>query len=486
MPDWLHAEGYWLARFLLQRGLGLVYLIAFVVVLEQFRPLLGEDGLLPVPGFLARVSFRRAPSLFHFRYSDRLLVAVAVTGIVLSLAVIAGIPDRLPAPLTVAIWLLLWALYLSIVNVGQTFYAFGWESLLLEAGFLAAFLGPSSSAVPAPFVWLFRWLLFRLEFGAGLIKMRGDRCWRDLTCLYYHQETQPMPNPLSWYFHHLPKPLHRIEVLGSHFAQLVAPVLLFLPQPFAAFAGLVMAVTQFWLVLSGNFSWLNLTTIVLTASAFDDRMLGRVLPIAHVATAPLFWLDALVVAVTVLVIALSYRPARNLVSPSQLMNASFDPLRLVNTYGAFGSIERERFEVVVEGTADERIGPETVWVEYEFRGKPTAPARRPPQWAPYHLRLDWLMWFAAISPGYAWPWFDRFVAKLLQNDRAILRLLGRNPFPDAPPRAVRAVLYRYRFTTPRERRETSAWWARERMGEFLGPTTRKNPSRHWRWEPASA
>jgi Lipase maturation factor len=275
-------------------------------------------------------------------------------------------------------------------------------------------------------------------------------------------------------------------VLGSHFAQLVAPVLLFLPQPFAAFAGLVMAVTQFWLVLSGNFSWLNLTTIVLTASAFDDRMLGRVLPIAHVATAPLFWLDVLVVAVTVLVLALSYRPARNLVSPSQVMNASFDPLRLVNTYGAFGSIERERFEVVVEGTADERIGPGTVWLEYEFRGKPTAPARRPPQWAPYHLRLDWLMWFAAISPGYAWPWFDRFVAKLLQNDRAILRLLRRNPFPDAPPHAVRAILYRYRFTTPRERRETSAWWAREPMGEFLGPTTRKNPSRHWRWEPASA
>src|SRR4051812_34791613 len=440
MPDWLHAEGYWLARFLPPCGLGPLFRISFVVGRELFRALLCEDGLLPVPQclarfgfrkaaslfhfrycgllpvpqFLARVSFQKGPSLFHFRYSDRLLVAVAVTGIVLSLAVVAGIPDRLPAPLTVAIWLLLWALYLSIVNVGQTFYAFGWESLLLEAGFLAVFLGPSSSAVPAPLVWLYRWLLFRLEFGAGLIKMRGDRCWRDLTCLYYHQETQPMPNPLSWYFHHLPKPLHRIEVLGSHFAQLVAPVLLFLPQPFAAFAGLVMAVTQFWLVLSGNFSWLNLTTIVLTASAFDDRMLGRVLPIAHVATAPFFWLDALVVPVTVLVIALSYRPARNLVSPSQLMNASFDPLRLVNTYGAFGSIERERFEVVVEGTADERIGPETVWLEYEFRGKPTAPARPPPQWAPYYLRLDRVMWFAGISP---------------RNPRARVGWFGREALP---------------------------------------------------------
>src|SRR3954452_12767259 len=486
MPDWLHAEGYWLARFLLQRGLGLVYLIAFVVVLEQFRPLLGEDGLLPVPAFLARVSFRRAPSLFHFRYSDRLLVAVAVTGIVLSLAVIAGIPDRLPAPLTVAIWLLLWAVYLSIVNVGQTFYAFGWESLLLEAGFLAAFLGPSSSAVPAPLVWLFRWLLFRLEVGPGLIKRRGARSCGVLTCLYYHHETQPMPNPLSWYFHHLPKPLHRIEVLGSHFAQLVAPILLFFPQPIAAASGLVMGVTQFWLVLSGNFSWLNLVTIVLTASALDDRLLGWILPVAHAAALPVVWYDGLVIAIAALMIALSYRPARNLFSRSQMMNASFDSLRLVNTYGAFGSITRERYEIVVEGTSEERIAPDTVWLEYEFRGKPTDLRRRPPQWAPYHLRLDWMMWFAALSPSYAYSWFGPLVRKLLQNDRAILRLLRRNPFPDAPPHAVRATLYRYRFTTPRERRETRAWWVRTRVGEFVQPTTREGSTRRWRREVATA
>jgi hypothetical protein len=486
MPDWLHAGNYWLARLVLQRGLGVVYLIAFVVALEQFRPLLGEHGLLPVPRFLSRVSFREAPSLFHIRYSDRLLVAVSLAGIVLSAAVVVGLPDRWPAPLTIATWLVLWALYLSIVNVGQTFYAFGWETLLLEAGFLAAFLGPASSAVPAPLVWLFRWLLFRLEFGAGLIKLRGDQCWRDLTCLYYHHETQPMPNPLSWYFHHLPKPLHRIEVLGSHFAQLVAPVLLFFPQPIAAFAGLVMAVTQSWLVLSGNFSWLNLTTIVLTAFAFDDGMLGRVLPIDRLGTAALPGHDALVLAISALVIALSYRPARNLFSRSQMMNASFDPLRLVNTYGAFGSIGRERYEVVVEGTSEDRITPDTVWLEYGFRGKPTDPKRRPPQWAPYHLRLDWLMWFAALSPSYAYAWFGPFVKKLLHNDPAILRLLRRNPFPKSPPRAVRAILYRYRFTSPRERRETAAFWARERLGEYMEPMTRKGSPRQWQREPATA
>jgi len=486
MPDWLHAPDYTLARLLLQRGLGLVYVVAFLVVLEQFRPLLGERGLLPVPRFLAHASFREAPSLFHFRYSDRLLTAVSLLGLVLSLAIVIGLPDRWPAPLTIAVWLLLWALYLSIVNVGQVFYGFGWETLLLEAGFLAAFLGPASTPVPALVVWLFRWLLFRLEFGAGLIKMRGDRCWRDLTCLYYHHETQPMPNPLSWYFHHLPRPLHRVEVVGSHFAQLAAPILLFLPQPIAAVGGLVMAVTQFWLVLSGNFSWLNLATIVLTASAFDDRFLGRILPVAHLVTAPVAWHDAVAIALAVLVIALSYRPARNLFSRSQLMNASFDPLRLVNTYGAFGSIGRERYEVVVEGTSEERISPDTLWLEYEFRGKPTDLKRRPPQWAPYHLRLDWMMWFAALSPAYAYSWFGPFVKKLLQNDRSIVRLLRRNPFPDAPPRAVRATLYRYRFTTPREHRETGAWWVRTRLGEYLQPTTREGSLRPLRREVATA
>ncbi|MFP2924042.1 lipase maturation factor family protein [Pyxidicoccus sp. 3LG] len=470
MPDWLHAPDYWIARLVLQRGLGLCYLLAFLVALEQFRPLLGERGLLPVPEYLARVRFRDAPSVFHFRYSDRLLVAVSLVGILLSLAVVLGLPDTWPVPLTMAIWLVMWALYLSIVNVGQTFYSFGWESLLLEAGFLAAFLGPAWSAVPAPLIWLFRWLLFRVEFGAGLIKMRGAPCWRDLTCLDYHHETQPMPNPLSWYFHRLPGPLHRLEVLGSHFAQLVAPVLLFFPQPIATFAGLMMAFTQAWLVLSGNYSWLNFVTIIIAFSAIDDASLASILPLEHAGTTAIAWHDALVLAVAALVVVLSYRPARNLFSREQLMNASFEPLRLVNTYGAFGSITRERHEVVIEGTSDEHLTPDTEWREYEFRGKPTDPKRRPPQWAPYHLRLDWLMWFAALSPAYYAPrWFLPFMVKLLEGDPAVLRLLRRNPFPDRPPRAIRAVLYRYRFTTWRERRATGAWWERTRLGEYLPP-----------------
>src|SRR5438445_3156416 len=186
--DWFSAPDYWLSRAVIQRGLALTYLVAFAVALNQFRPLLGERGLLPAPRYLRMTTFRQAPSLFHLRYSDRLLAAVAWTGIVLAACEVLTLPERAPLPVSILVWLAMWVLYLSIVNVGQVFYGFGWESLLLEAGFLAIFLGSFDTAAPVTVLWLFRWLLFRVEFGAGLIKMRGDPCWRSLTCLEYHHE----------------------------------------------------------------------------------------------------------------------------------------------------------------------------------------------------------------------------------------------------------------------------------------------------------
>ncbi|MGZ4144035.1 MAG: lipase maturation factor family protein [Actinomycetota bacterium] len=468
---WFSAPGYWLGRFLFQRGLGLIYVVAFACALDQFRPLLGERGLMPATGVLRATTFWRSPSVFHIRYSDRIFAVVAWTGIVLAAAEVSTLPERAPAPVSMLVWFALWALYLSIVNVGQTFYGFGWESLLLEAGFLAIFLGSFDTAPPVLFMFLLRWLLFRLEFGAGLIKLRGDPCWRDLTCLRYHHETQPMPNPLSWWFHHLPARVHRMEVLGNHFAQLVAPFGLFAPQPIAGIAAAVIALTQLWLVLSGNFSWLNWMTIVLALSVFDDAWLHRMFglsPLHPVARGSLWYVIVVVIAAG-LIVFLSWWPARNLVSRRQLMNASFNSLHLVNTYGAFGSITRVRNEVIIEGTTDEVLTSTTVWKEYEFKGKPGDPRRRPPQVAPYHLRLDWLMWFAALSRAYAQGWFVPLMVKLLENDRPTLTLLRTNPFPEQPPRYVRALLYRYRFTTRREHKETGAWWVRSYEGEYLSP-----------------
>ncbi|QDY80240.1 lipase maturation factor family protein [Streptomyces qinzhouensis] len=466
--EWFGDGGYWLSRLVFQRALAGVYLVAFLTAALQFRALIGEKGMLPVPAYVRRVPFRHAPSLFQLRYSDRLFACCAWTGVVLSAALVGGAADTVPLAVAMAWWAVLWVLYLSVVNVGQVWYGFGWESLLLETGFLAVFLGNERTAPPVLVLFLLRWVLFRVEFGAGLIKMRGDRCWRDLTCLYYHHETQPMPGPLSRLFHLLPRPLHRMETAANHVVQLVVPFGLFAPQPVATVAAGVIVATQLWLVLSGNFAWLNWLTIALALSAVDFSVLS--FPAAPEPPGTPLWFGVLVAAVTALVVWRSYRPVRNLLSRRQRMNTSWDPLHLVNSYGAFGTVGRVRREIVVEGTDAVVLGPETVWREYEFRGKPTDPYRLPRQFAPYHLRLDWLMWFAALSPAYARPWFGPLLERLLAADRDTLRLLRTDPFGGAPPAYVRARIMRYRFTGRRERRATGARWHRDQAREFWPPT----------------
>ncbi len=462
------AGNYWLTRAVYQSGLALVYLIAFLNAVNQFKPLLGERGLLPVPLWIRRVPFRASPSLFYLAPKNWAFTSAAWLGVALSCLALTGTAERFSTGVSAAIWGLLWVLYLSFVNVGQTFYAFGWESLLLEAGFYSIFLGSFTVAPQMAMIVLLRWLCFRVMFGAGLIKLRGDPCWRDMTCLDYHYQTQPMPNPLSWYFHWGPAWTRRAGVWVNHFAELAAPFGYFLPQPAASVAGIVTIAFQGLIMASGNLSWLNLLTIVLAIPALDDRVLRVVIPVA---TPPLFTPSlahqVIVVLLSLMVAALSIRPIANMRSPQQVMNTSFNPLHLVGTYGAFGGITRTRHEVVVKGSSDPFPGGATQWREYEFRGKPTATGRRPPQIAPYHLRLDWLMWFAAMSDYSRHAWFVRFLGKLLEGDRETLSLLRSNPFPGRPPRFVRADLYRYEFTSPEERLRTGNWWKRQYAGLYF-------------------
>ena len=470
---------YVLVRFLFRRGLALVYLVAFLVAARQFRALSGEDGLLTLGTRVERRRFRDAPGLFQLVPSDRAVGVAAWLGVGLSALALLGVPAHFGTVAVAVVWALLWALYLSFVNAGGTFYGFGWESMLLETGFLAIFLGGAGVAAPVVVVWLLRWVLFRDVFGAGLIKLRGDDCWRDLTCLDYHYETQPMPNPLSWYAHHLPPSVHRAGVLVNHVVELAVPFLYFAPQPFAAIAGVATILFQGWLAVTGNFSWLGLLTAVLAVSTLSDGVLVLVSPVQAWPVAPVPTpLFAATVALAALVAFLSIRVVRNLLSPGQAMNASFDALHLVNTYGAFGSITRTRYEIVVEGTADEVLADDTAWREYAFPGKPGDPSRRPPQVAPSHHRLGWQLWFAAMSPSPArHPWFHRLLAKLLDGDGTTKALLAADPFPDDPPAHVRAVRYRYRFTTPEERAETGDWWRRQLVGTYVPPVSRETVGR---------
>jgi hypothetical protein len=459
---------YWLTRYLFQRALGLVFLFAFLCALNQFRPLLGERGLLPAPEFIRQAPFRASPSLFYFAPKDQAFAAAAWIGIGLSCLVISGVATRYSSGIAALVWALIWLLYLSFVNVGQIFYGFGWESILLEAGFFAIFLGSDKVAPHAISLGLLRWLEFRIMFGAGLIKLRGDPCWRDFTCLNYHYETQPMPNPLSWYFHQAPAWTHQAGVAFNHFAELVVPFGYLLPQPFASVAGGITILFQGLIMASGNLSWLNSLTMVLALPMISTPALVTG---ARNLAAPGLVHKLALASVLTLVVVLSIRPVLNMISPRQIMNTSFNPFHLVGTYGAFGSITRARFEVIVEGAADAVLTPHTEWREYEFKGKPGGVSRMPAQIAPYHLRLDWLMWFAAMGGYDRQPWFIPFVAKLLQNDAPTLSLLASNPFPDRPPRYIRAELFQYSFATRDEHRKSGVWWRRQRAGLWFPPVS---------------
>jgi hypothetical protein len=467
---------YWLSQFAVTRAVGLVFLIAFICALNQAKPLIGEHGLLPLTSWIHEVPFRSTPSLFYFWPSDRALDAAAWLGVLISLLITTGIALRYSSLVAAVAWIALWVLYISFVNIGQTFYGFGWESVLLEAGFFGAFLG-SDRLVPTTIgLWMFRWLEFRLMFGAGLIKLRGDPCWRDLTCLNYHYQTQPMPNPLSWFLHWAPQWTHTAGVVVNHFSELIVPFGYFLPQPVASIAGLITMGFQAAIMASGNLSWLNFLTIILALPLIDGRWLGAIL---HVRTPSLAQPgnihQGLLIGLAVLVIYLSIQPVINMLSPRQAMNASFNPFHLVGTYGAFGSVTKQRFEVIIEGTQSSSITPSTQWLEYEFKGKPGNLQRMPPQVAPYHLRLDWLMWFAGFSPWEQNPWFLHLVQKLLEGDGPTLALMRRNPFADGPPHYIRAQLYEYKFTTPAERKATGRWWDRTLAGEYFSPVSLDDP-----------
>jgi hypothetical protein len=459
---------YWHSRWLFERALAAIYLIAFSAAVVQFVPLLGERGLEPVGRWIEQVPFRASPSLFYLLPKDAAFRACAWLGVALSILALSAWPQRMGTVAAAIVWAALWLLYLSFVNIGQTFYGFGWETLLCEVGFFTIFSGASRSAPNMWLIWIWRWTLFRLMFGAGLIKLRGDVCWRDFTCLDYYFETQPMPNPLSWYFHWMPHGVHAAGVAINHVVEVALPFAYFAPQPVAAIAGIITILFQGVLIVSGNLSWLNWLTVVLCIPLVSDRWLSW-LPVrtpADLSSIPAYHTTMYVLAAAVVLLSIS--PVVNLLSSRQLMNASFEPLHLVNTYGAFGSITRDRYEIVLEGTDATNVADAT-WREYEFKGKPGDPARRPPQVAPYHMRLDWLMWFESMVPVPQSSWFFNLLAGILRGDRQTLGLLRTNPFPQTPPRYLRALYYRYTFTTPDQHKQTGRWWNRELVGTFYGP-----------------
>ncbi|HXC37204.1 MAG TPA: lipase maturation factor family protein [Candidatus Acidoferrales bacterium] len=484
------ADSYWLTRFMILRLLGAVYAVAFLVAARQILPLIGSNGLTPVNLFLTQVraglgssfqGFVHFPSFFWIAHSDPALQIAAWVGFALACVVVAGYANAL-------MMAVLWALYMSFVHVGQDWYGYGWEMQLLETGFLGIFLCPlldgrpfSRSRPPVVVIWLFRWLIFRIMLGSALIKLRGDSCWRDLTALYYHFETQPIPGPFSRWFCFLPHWVLKFGVLFNFLAELIAPWFAFYPRIGRRIAGIIIILFQMTLILSGNLSFLNWLTIVPALACFDDGFWSKCLPglfgrcAASAAAAEKRTVLPMAAAsvVAAIVALLSIQPVANLISPNQMMNFSFESLDVVNTYGAFGSVGRERLTVVFEGTDAPVPDDSAAWRAYLYCAQPVAVDRRPVQIAPYQPRLDWQMWFAAMGTPSDYPWTLNLIWKLLHNDPGALGLFGNNPFPDKPPRYIKAVLYRYAFAPPGN--QAHIWWNRKELGLWLPPLSTDDP-----------
>lgn len=466
-------HGYRLTASLFLRLLALIYLTAFASIAVQIQGLAGAEGITPFTAKLAWYAaehgverFWLLPTLFWLDASDLALEGAAIAGCGFSVLLLLNVLPRLSL-------VFLFLLYLSLYHAGQVFMNFQWDGLLLESGFLAIFLSNASLVT----VWLFRFLLFKLRFLSGASKLiSGDPTWADLSALQHYFETQPLPNPLSWYAHHLPEWLLRFGAAGTLFVELIIPLMMFMPRPWRFAAAWATILWQLLIMATSNHNWFNLLTIALCLFLFDDRALARVLPgpvagylarrdlpvvregLLYRAGMPV--LAALVLAVSVVA---AWEMAIRGPAPGWLGTAvdRVEAFRLVNKYHVFPTMKTERLELEILGSRD---GLE--WRPYRFRYKPDDRlARRPPVVLPHHPRLDWMMWFVTVDPVFV-PWFDDFLQALVAGSEPVLALLEANPFPEGPPRYLRVEVYDYRFTGPAERQETGQWWTREYLGPF--------------------
>ncbi len=471
-------------RWLFLRLLGFIYFIAFISFGQQVLGLVGTNGILPVSRFLEGAyasygaeAYRLFPTVLWLNSGDSVLLLLSYGGALLALLLILRVAPSL-------MLVLLWFCYLSLVTAGQVFMRFQWDMLLLETGFLAIFLAPPTlrpQAIdrhePSAFViWAFRFLLFRLMFSSGAVKLlSGDPSWHGLTALSYHYETQPIPNPLAWYMHQLPSWFHSLSTLIMFIIELAIPFSYFMPRRLRAIGAIATIGLMLAIFLTGNFTFFNWLTIALCVLLLDDTMLARVIPArikVHLGTMPprpprLQWGRILPVSLIVLLAFTRFAShMTQTIPPSPLREAIrlSAPYGIANHYGLFAIMTTERPTLVLEGSDDGET-----WREYVWRYQPQDVMQPPPVVAPFQPRLDWQAWFAALSTPERNRWLFGLVQRLLEGEAQVLALLGDNPFPDAPPQYVRVRLYQYRFTDWQTRAETGAWWTRTLIGDYLPP-----------------
>jgi predicted DCC family thiol-disulfide oxidoreductase YuxK len=475
---------FWARRWFL-RALGLTYLVAFVSLWVQIDGLIGANGVLPVSRFLPAVhqqlgasAFLILPTLCWFNSSDAFLHLLCGGGVLLSLLLIFGI-----APVISLI--ALFAFYLSLTIAGQTFLSFQWDILLLEAGFLAIFVAPwqlwvkrgAEPPVSRAALFLLKLLLLKLMVMSGVVKLTsGDECWWNLTALDYHYWSQPLPTVIGWWADQHPEWFKHFSVAFCLIVEIIVPVFIWTPRRLRLIAFGLLVFLQIAIALTGNYCFFNLLTIALCLLLIDDAVWrrrretlegGTRAVVSHylVGRLPIFAAAAVIIVtlpVNLWLIYTSFKPEAPWPRGLVLVHDYLEPFRIVNGYGLFRVMTKDRKEIVIEGSGD---GVD--WLPYEFKWKPGDLMRAPGWCAPHQPRLDWQMWFAALGSRREKIWFQNLVVRLLQGRPEVTRLLALNPFPNNPPHYVRATLYRYRFTTAVEHRQSGAWWKRQELGEYF-------------------
>ncbi len=473
------------AAWLFLRALALIYLVAFVSFWTQLNGLVGPHGLLPAQSYFdaVREQFNGRvwlvlPSLCWIFGAGNFLHVLCAAGVALSLLLLAGIAPALCLAL-------LWMSYLSLCGAGQIFFNFQWDALLLETTLPAIFLAPWSwlplwrrTEPPKLARWLLWWLLFRLIFLSGSVKLTsGDPSWRDLSALTFHYETQPLPTPLAWFAHQLPAWFHRASCAGMFVIELVAPLCLFAPRALRHRATLLIVALMVLIALTGNYTYFNFLTIALCLLCLDDAWWSRLLrrsfekcdAAIHIAQRLLlrgFAMFAFIFTGLIMWPSLvRTSPLGESLAPLENTLAGF---RSFNTYGLFAVMTNPRPELIFEGSGDGRD-----WRAYEFPHKPGDLARAPTWIAPFQPRLDWQLWFAALGSPQQNPWVLTLCEHLLRGTPEVLALLAKNPFPQTPPRLVRVVRYEYHFTDAATRARTGQWWRRTPMDIFVPPASLK-------------
>ena len=464
------SEEHQITSWLFIKMLSVVYFAAFLSIAVQITGLAGANGILPIDELLEYAyqqrgyqAFPYLPTLFWINSSDLALQIVAYGGCLFSVALFFGYRKKMMLAL-------LFVLYLSLFHAGQIFLTFQWDTLLLEAGFLAIFLteGPSHLII-----FLYHWLLFRLRFMSGVSKLSsGDTTWSNLTTLNYYFETQPLPHVGAWYFHQLPEWLLQTGVAFTFFTELIVPFFIFLPRKFRIFAATVTISMQLLIIATSNHNWINILTIVLCLFLLDDRIIKKLLPgfllpdgtgeknNNRKITYALPLIAVLIISSSVLVFL---KMASNIKTPGIITQST----ALIRTWGighdfhVFPTMQTERHELQIEGSYDGRN-----WKAYQFKYKPGPIAQRPQFIVPHQPRLDWMIWFIPPQHPHFMNWFNRFIIKLKEGSPEVLALLKHDPFKDRPPEFIRVQVFQYKFTSVEERQETGNWWKYKYLGLF--------------------